>query len=117
MLIIIAELFSGVYLRAETHRNQIDSLSNVLLNTIEPSEKLPVLIHLSKLSWQKPKEVSYLKELIDLSLQLDSLNYAYEGYSALCRYYYNDSQLDSLISLSATCSNTTGLFPGQNSIM
>nr|WP_165359813.1 HAMP domain-containing sensor histidine kinase [Parabacteroides goldsteinii] len=97
MLVIIAELFSGVYLRAETHRNQIDSLSNVLLNTIEPSEKLPVLIHLSKLFWQKPEEISYLKELIDLSLQLDSLNYAYEGYSALCRYYYNESQLDSLI--------------------
>ena len=88
--------FSCTYLRAEIDQTLTDSLCNVLENTKDPAQKLPVLLHLSRLYWQTPEEVSYLKELVDLSTELDSLDYIYEGYSRLCRYYYNDSRLDSL---------------------
>ena len=90
-------LFSCTQLRAEIDRALTDSLCNVLKNTKDPAQKLPVLLYLSQLYWQKPEEASYLKELVDLSTELDSLNYVYDGYSKLCRYYFNDSQLDSLI--------------------
>lgn len=90
-------LFSCTQLRAEIDRALTDSLCNVLENTKDPAQKLPVLLYLSQLYWQKPEEASYLKELVDLSTELDSLNYVYDGYSKLCRYYFNDSQLDSLI--------------------
>ena len=79
-------LFSCTQLRAEIDRALTDSLCNVLKNTKDPAQKLPVLLYLSQLYWQKPEEASYLKELVDLSTELDSLNYVYDGYSKLCRY-------------------------------
>ena len=60
-------LFSCTQLRAEIDRALTDSLCNVLENTKDPAQKLPVLLYLSQLYWQKPEEASYLKELVDLS--------------------------------------------------
>ena len=90
-------LFSCTQLRAEIDRALTDSLCNVLKNTKDPARKLLLLSHLARLYWQQPEEVSFLKEQIDLSTKLDSMQYVYDGYSRLCRYYFNNSQLDSLI--------------------
>lgn len=97
LLIVLVGLTPCLPLRATTDKTLTDSLCNVLKNTKAPSDKLPLLSHLSQLYWQKPEEATYLKEMIDLSIQLDSLSYVFEGYSRLSRYYYNNSQLDSLI--------------------
>ena len=97
LLTVITGLSSRPHLQAQTNDSRKDSLHTILKNIKEPSEKLPVLLELSRSYWQQPEEATLLKELIDLSVQLDTLNYIGESYSRLCRYYYNESQLDSLI--------------------
>lgn len=83
--------------QAEVNQSAVDSLSNLLRQEETPGKKIMILKNLINLYWQHPEEVTYLKVIIDLSAQVDSFKTVYEGMAGLCRYYYNDDQVDSLL--------------------
>lgn len=74
-----------------------DSLEQVLSQIESPHDKLPVLKELVGLYWQLPQEIVYLREVIKAANETDSVSLVYESMSALCRYYYNMDQPDSLM--------------------
>lgn len=73
-----------------------DSLKHVLSELNDPGEKIPVLKELVGLHWQLPEEAFYLKEIIQVAKEVDSLSVVYSAMSALSRYYYNYDKPDSL---------------------
>ena len=83
--------------QAEVEGAYLDSMRNVLQQTTDPVLRLPLLKDLSTLYWQQPEEVTYLEEMIDLSLKLDSFDLVYAGMAGLCRHYFNEENPDSLI--------------------
>lgn len=99
LLIVIAMALplSSMHAQAGVDRAYADSLYNVLNETKTPIERIHILKDLASLYWQLPEEAAFQKEIINLSLQIDSINWAYAGLGGLCRYYYNNSQEDSLV--------------------
>lgn len=87
----------SVYALTKPDSSRLDSLHKALEGAETPLRKISVLKGLSNLYWQKPEEVDYVKEIIDLSMQIDSITYVYDGLAQLCRYYYNHEQQDSLV--------------------
>lgn len=73
-----------------------DSLNRMLSQLDGPEEKIPVLKELVGLYWQLPEEAFYLKKIIRVAKEADSLSVVYSAMSALSRYYYNCDQPDSL---------------------
>lgn len=74
----------------------LDSLINVLHHTYSPPARVSLLRKIVKFHWQRPEEVAIWKQIIDLSLSIDSFNVAYESMGSLCRYYYNADRMDSV---------------------
>lgn len=77
-------------------KHRADSLKYVLSQLDGPNEKLPVLKELVGLHWQLPEETFYLKKVIKVASEVDSLSVVYSAMSALSRYYYNVDNSDSL---------------------
>lgn len=73
-----------------------DSLNRILSELNDPGEKISVLKELIGLHWQLPEEAFYLKKIIRVAKEADSLSVVYSAMSALSRYYYNCDQPDSL---------------------
>lgn len=73
-----------------------DSLLAVSRGTKDTGEKIKVLQELSKLNWGTPKEVPYLKLLVEFAGKADSMSAYYNALSSLGRYYCNINRLDSL---------------------
>lgn len=74
-----------------------DSLLSVLERTKDTGMQMELIHKLSRLNWQTPKEVTYLKELIRIADASDSTSYYFMAASSLGRYYCNAGQLDSLL--------------------
>lgn len=101
--------------QAEINQSAADSLYSLLRQEEILEEKIPVLKDLVNLYWQRPQEVTYLEMIIDISTRVDSFNIVYDGMAGLCRYYYNEENVDSLLlwrnrldSLSLERSDTPG---------
>lgn len=77
-------------------KHRADSLKDVLSQIESTHDKLPVLKELVGLYWQMPQEIVYLKEVIKAANEVDSVSLVYDSMSALCRYYYNLNEADSL---------------------
>lgn len=100
LFFILFLAFITVKGNAETNKKQKkleeDSLLCILKNTHEASERISLLSQLANLNWQTPKEVAYLKDVIQTAEKVDSTHYLYQAVSSLGRYYCNAGQLDSL---------------------
>lgn len=73
-----------------------DSLLSVFQESTDAKGKMKALDELALLNWQKPEETTYLRQLAEMALTVDSLAYFYEAASALGRYYCNANNMDSL---------------------
>lgn len=97
MVLLLYISSKQLYAQTEINQSAADSLSNLLQQKEAPGEKIPILKRLVNLYWQHPEEVTYMKMVIDLSIQVDSFNTVYDGMAGLCRYYYNEENVDSLL--------------------
>lgn len=97
IMCLLCILPSFLYAQAEVNQSVSDSLVNLLRRENTSQNKIPVLKNLVNLYWQHPEEVTYMEMIIDLSWQVDSFKVAYDAMAGLCRYYFNDNQVDSLL--------------------
>lgn len=86
-----------LYAQNPNEKIQLDSLSHIIKQTKNPTDKISSLKKIVNIYWQLPEEVTYLKQIIDISIQSDTIKTAYESMSNLCRYYYNAEKKDSLL--------------------
>lgn len=99
-VVFFIHLLLGGQVNASTLPNNkmvSDSLCNALQFCETDREKIDILKKLVNLYWQLPEEVDYIKQIIDIAKQLDSVNIVYDGMAGLCRYYYNEDKKDSMI--------------------
>lgn len=82
---------------SDIYQQEKDSLKQVLSTQSDPKITMQVLHRLSVLYMQKPEEIFYLKQLLEQALKKDSIAIAYTTLSALSRYYYNNTERDSLM--------------------
>lgn len=99
ILMLISVVLCPMHLNAqvEVDREYADSLQRALDQTEIPTERITFFKKLASLYWQQPEEATYLKQIVDLSMKMDSFNLVYAGMTSLCRYYYNESREDSLL--------------------
>lgn len=99
ILMLIVQAFCPVRLNAqvEVDQNYGDSLQLALDETEIPADRIVFLKKLAAVYWQQPEEATCLKQLVDLSMEMDSFDLVYAGMTSLCRYYYNESREDSLL--------------------
>lgn len=85
-------------MNAHNHPNGTmgDSLRYILNHCKTDKEKIGVLKKLVNFYWQQPEEIDYMKQIINIANQVDSINIVYEGLAGLCRYYYNVGNTDSM---------------------
>ena len=76
-----------------------DSLCLVLKNTPAAEKQIDILRDLATLNRCAPVEEKYLKDLLDVSFKLDSMDAYYDGVTYLGYYFCNTNQLDSLYAL------------------
>lgn len=82
-------------IKADTIPN-IDSLIRVASDNRDPAKMLSSLKMLSVINREKPKEVLYLKKLLDEATRVDSVRVLYDALFNLSRHYYNLPNSDSL---------------------
>lgn len=97
IIVLTTPYLARLSAQTEVDDTYADSLCTVLKQTESTSDKIVILKELANIYWQQPEEVTYIKELIKLSENTDSIQYVYLGLNILCRYYYNESKEDSLL--------------------
>lgn len=80
----------------DTTDEVVDSLCLVLKQTNEPEKQIETLSSLASISQNTPDEKQYLKELLKIALETDSIDCFYKTATSLGRFYYNNKQIDSL---------------------
>lgn len=65
-----------------------DSLQKILLHTVTPRDRIPVLVELARLQGMDAKRPLFLKRLAEAALDTDSFSIASDAMADLCRYYY-----------------------------
>ena len=81
----------------EKRRDRTDSLSSILQEIKTPGEKLVLLREQVAMNRQQKVEALLDKEIVDIAMQLDSFQIAYNTMAELSRYYYNRDMRDSMI--------------------
>ena len=78
---------------AATNRaTRLDSLKDILSHSPSPDVAIKTLQELSDLYRQKPEEVGYLHQLLDISNRVDSVQVVYTTAAHLSRYYYDEQK-------------------------
>lgn len=80
------------------HREVIDSLSNALEKTSDQRKQIAIYKTLALFHKNTPNEEKYLKQLIQVALENDSIERVYDAATALSYYYCNQMQFDGLAS-------------------
>lgn len=97
LLILFSECFT---LKAENDSlliHKSDSLLKVLSSTKKSNEKIPILRSLVSVNRNKPEEKLYLKDLLEVANQVDSISCVYSVAYGFARCYCNENQSDSLM--------------------
>ncbi len=81
----------------EKRRDRTDSLSSILQEIKTPGEKLALLREQVAMNRQQKVEALLDKEIVDIAMQLDSFQIAYNTMAELSRYYYNRDMRDSML--------------------
>ena len=81
----------------EKRRDRTDSLSSILQEIKTPGEKLTLLREQVAMNRQQKVEALLDKEIVDIAMQLDSFQIAYNTMAELSRYYYNRDMRDSML--------------------
>lgn len=84
-----------------------DSLCLVLKNTKDASKQIDILQNLASLNRNTPAEETYLKRLLDVSLELDSMDAYYKAVTSIGYFYSNTNQLDRLKQIFAQVDSLT----------
>lgn len=75
-----------------------DSLCRVLKSTGELGEQMSIYRTLASLNKNTPDEERYLKQLMQIALDNDSINRYYEAVTSLSYYYCNQNQFENIVS-------------------
>jgi len=101
LVCLLLILFCGCFvLNAEEDSSLIresDSLIKVLSSTKKSDEKISILRSLISVNRNKPEEKHYLKDLLEVANQVDSISCVYSAIYGFVRCYYNENQPDSLM--------------------
>lgn len=90
-------IFICIKSAAANRTTRLDSLKTILSKAPAPDLAIKTLQELSNLYRQKPEEVGYLHQLLDISNKVDSIQVVYATAAHLSRYYYDDNKSDSVV--------------------
>lgn len=96
-LFCILCIFICIKSAAANRTTRLDSLKTILSKAPAPDVAIRTLQELSNLYRQKPEEVGYLHQLLDISNRVDSVQVVYTTAAHLSRYYYDDNKSDSVV--------------------
>ncbi len=98
-IVLVCILMSSGYLSARDSISMVrsDSLLKILPQLSTSQAKIPVLKDLADLYWHRPEEVVYLKDIVVLAQEIDSVNIMYDAMVRLGLYYYYEDKSDSLL--------------------
>lgn len=82
---------------ATNRTTRLDSLKTILSANPSPDVAIGTLKELSDLYRQKPEEVDYLHQLLDIGNRVDSVQAVYAAAANLARYYYDANKSDSVV--------------------
>lgn len=90
-------IFICIKATATNRTIRLDSLKAILSENPSPDVAIKTLKELSDLYRQKPEEAGYLHRLLNLGIQVDSVQAVYAAAANLSRYYYDDNKSDSVV--------------------
>lgn len=102
LLILFSFDLCSVKADNERFREMTDSLRYVLDNTADSGEQIELYRKLIFLNKSAPSEETYLKELMKVSFENDSIEAFSKASVSLGYYYCNSNQLDNILSTLAT---------------
>ena len=90
-------IFICIKATATNRTIRLDSLKAILSENPSPDVAIKTLKELSDLYRQTPEEAGYLHRLLNLGIQVDSVQAVYAAAANLSRYYYDDNKSDSVV--------------------
>ena len=97
-LIIYSSNLSYVNATSNEYRQEVDSLRHVLEKTTDRKQQIELYRTLALLSKRTTDEEAYLKKLMEVTLESDSINAFYKASVSLGYYYCNINQVDNILS-------------------
>ncbi len=74
---------------SQKNMHEMDSLQQVLSQSADPKQKISILSLLSDLSQESPIRLDFLKQQLNIALQIDSIEAIYASLGGLVEHYYN----------------------------